>query len=283
MKKQYINLIFEIKEEFYDIAYAVLSDYNFTGIEEKLDELVVTLDTDDYSNGLENIILENIKKMGIEISFSGSSYIDDKNWNEEYEKKAKPIIVNDRIAITPSWRADEINSEIKIIINPKMSFGTGEHSTTKLVCRLMDGNINSDSKWLDVGTGTGVLAILAAKLGAKSVFAFDNNEWAVDNTLENIRINEVEDIIRVEQSDIDSMILPESDGIVANLFRHLVLASFDKFYNSLKNNDSQLIISGIMLFDKDEIIEKAQSYNFELIEYITEDEWIAFRFKPQGK
>jgi ribosomal protein L11 methyltransferase len=283
LKKRYRNLNFSIKEENYDIAYFILSDYNFTGIEEKLDEIVFTIDEDDYNHGMEIEIIEKIKQIGVDISFSGSYVIDDKNWNEEYEKKAKPIKVNDRISITPSWRESEINSEIKIIINPKMSFGTGEHSTTKLVCRLMDGNIQNGSSWIDVGTGTGVLAILAAKLGAKSVYAFDNNEWSVDNALENIKNNGTDNIVKIEQSDIDNMVLPPSDGIVANLFRHLVISSFAQFYKSLKNNDSQLIISGIMTFDKDEVIENAINNNFELIEHITEDEWIAFRFKPKGK
>lgn len=283
MKKQYINLHFLINEEDYDLAYSILENYNFTGIEEKYDELVLTMELDEYSDNLSNEILSEMNDLNINAELKNTEIIDDKNWNEEYEKKAKPIIVNERIGITPSWKSEEIDNEIKILINPKMSFGTGEHSTTRLVCQLMDGLVEKDSEWIDVGTGTGVLAILGIKLGAKSFLAFDNNEWSVDNAVENAKLNNTDDKIIIKESDIDSLDLPSSDGIVANLFLHLVLKSFDKFYKSLKYNNSTLIISGIMVYDKAIVIEEAELNGFELINTITENEWIAFHFKPKGK
>lgn len=283
LNKKFVSLKYKINEENFDVAYSVISDYEFTGVEEKNDELIITMDDLDYKKNLEFEIENKIKNLNIDIRFDNKEIINDKNWNEEYEKKSKPIIVNDRIAITPSWRVEEVNSDIKIIINPKMSFGTGEHSTTKLVCRLMDGLVEKDSKWTDVGTGTGVLAILAAKLGAQSVFAFDNNEWSVANAIENAELNKVNNIIDISKSDVDNAEIPKSEGIAANLFLHLVVKSFDKFYNSLINNDSNLIISGIMSHDKSIVIEKAEDSNYELIKTITEDEWIAFHFKPKGK
>ena len=115
--------------------------------------------------------------------------LDDRNWNAEWEASIEPVVVNDRIVIVPEWRTEEFSQPLRLVITPKMSFGTGHHATTRMMCRLMEQYVQPDSTWIDVGTGTGVLAILAALLGARDVFAFDNDEWSFVNSQENIERN----------------------------------------------------------------------------------------------
>lgn len=171
----YVKIALNVAEEDYEKAYYVLTDYDFCGIEEGFDILSITFTEEYFSKEVKTRLLDELSKLIKDYTVKEIVVIEDKNWNEEWEKNLVPFKVNERIAITPSARADEIDAPIKLLINPKMSFGTGEHATTRLVATLMDGLVKKDSFWIDAGTGTGVLGILAVKLGAKSCYAFDND------------------------------------------------------------------------------------------------------------
>lgn len=282
MKDKYINISLRIPEEKYEIVYSELMDYNFTGIEEKYDEIIITFKEKDWTSDIKNSMIESFIRFNIDFKFLEEKSIEDKNWNEEWEKNTKPIIVNDNISITPTWRKDEVNTKYKILIDPKMSFGTGEHTTTRLMCKFLEKNVKEGSKWVDAGTGTGVLAILSILLGAKECFAFDNNIWSIENAKENFELNKVSDKIELKQFDIDSQTIPEADGIVANLFLNLVLGSFSKFKEALLNKRGDLLVSGILKYDKDLVLQEAEKEGFELIDELIEEEWIGFHFKLKG-
>ena len=282
MKTNYINLHIYLPDEFQELAYSNIYEYDFSGIEEKFDEIIITFDTSKFDDILKNEILDKIKLVYNEAYIIKEERIEDKNWNEEWEKNVPLIIVNDRIAIAPSWKIDELSQELKIIINPKMSFGTGDHPTTRLCCRLLEEVLVPNENWIDVGTGTGVLAILSKKLGANNVIAFDNNIWSIENAEENFKLNNVFDQIELLETDIDTYDMPNCDGIVANIFLHLAKQGMAKFYQSLKEKQGHLILSGILSYDKDIIIEYAQENGFELVKTITEEEWIAFDFIAKG-
>lgn len=279
MKNNYVNVHLFVRDEDFEIATALIADSPILGIEERYDELVVCYYQEDWTDELQSEIIDTLKTFKDYIEIKEIEIPENKNWNEEIEKQTPPIIVSDRIAITPEWHRDKVNQELTIIINPKMSFGTGQHATTKLVSRLMENLVKPNDYWIDAGTGTGVLAILAAKLGASAVYAFDNDEWSVENAKENAEINNVSDLLTIEMQDIDNLSLPEANGIAANLFLHLVERALPRFFDSLKNTKGDLLISGILIYDKDVVIQKALSCGFELVNTITEDEWIAFHFK----
>jgi ribosomal protein L11 methyltransferase len=279
--QEYINLHISIPEEEFDLATALLSTLAIVGIEERFDELVVCFKIEDYNEETKLSIVESFLEHIPKAKLTKVERISDKNWNEEWEKNTKSIIVNDRIGIAPEWRIDEINNPIKIIINPKMSFGTGEHSTTRLVAILMDKILKKNSKWIDAGCGSGILAILAIKLGAESVFAFDNDIWSVENTKENTTLNLVSDKIDILQASVDSILLPSADGICANLFAHLLIASFPIFYKSLESKRGDLIVSGILKYDADDVKQKAIESGFKFIESIFEDDWVAIHFRAE--
>jgi ribosomal protein L11 methyltransferase len=279
--KKYYNIRISILEELQEIAVAALTDFPFEGIVQENDTIIITVNEDNYSENTANEISELISEYDIKFEIIEVESLNDKNWNEEFEAKVPAIHVNDRIGIAPEWKIGELTEEIKIKINPKMSFGTGEHSTTKLCCQLLDGLVDNSSYWVDAGTGTGILAILAVKLGAREVYAFDNYEWSYENSLENVKLNEVDKQVKVDLADIDLIEIPKADGIVANIFTNLILSSMPKFYKSLEDSKGDLVCSGILKYDKELIVAKAKDVGFRLIKDVTEDEWIAFHFKAE--
>jgi ribosomal protein L11 methyltransferase len=157
-----------------------------------------------------------------------------------------------------------------------MSFGTGHHASTRLACRLAEKYIKKGTFWLDVGCGTGILAILAEKLGATKVFAFDNNDWAVENARENFERNSVSEKVELSLLDIDNFELPSTDGILANLNRNIILESLPKFKIALSESKGFLIIAGILVFDRTEIESALIKNGFEILEFIIEEEWISY-------
>lgn len=280
--KNYVNMHIAVKEECYENAVAFLQFFEFTGIEERFDELIITMKSDYFNDDIKNQIIEMIKNADPDAKLIRTETIEEINWNEEWEKNVQPIRINDEIVITPEWKKDDLDAKYKIVINPKMSFGTGEHQTTRLISRLMQKNIKSGQFWIDAGTGTGVLAIFAVMLGAESVYAFDNNIWSIENAKENFELNAVSDQITLEELDIENCTLPEADGIAANLFLNLVVPSLPVFYKSLKNKKGDLLISGILKYHLEDILEAAKEIGFSHVETIFEDDWIAIHFKIEG-
>ncbi len=279
-KQQYINITLNIMEEYFDTAYGIIYSYPITGIEEKFDKMIISFELTSWNEELKKALLADLKKLNENISIEKEEVITEKNWNEEWEKTVPAIDISPKIGIAPEWRKKELDREILIIINPKMSFGTGHHATTRLVCRLMEGLVQPGSYWLDVGTGTGALAILAVKLGAGAVYAFDNNSWSIDNARENFERNGVEKIIKLDDSDIQSMKLPECDGIAANLNSNLIIEALPKFYQALKDNSGDLVVSGILKYDGEDVLKAAKEAGFVKAGSLIEDEWVAFHFKP---
>lgn len=281
MNKKFINVKFSLLEEFFPYFYVVIENYNIEGIEELFDEIIVCFQNDNWNEEVKLELLNSLKEYIPDIIIINEEVIEDKNWNEEIEQNTPIIQINDKIGIAPQWKIEQLSTDIKIIINPKMSFGTGQHSTTKLVCQLLEKNVKSGDFWIDAGTGTGVLAILAKKLGASKVFAFDYDEWSVLNARENFELNDIEGEYVIEQHDVFDISLPNCDGIVANMFLNILDKTVDKFYKALKENKGNLILSGILKYDKDYIIERYCNNNFEHIETLEEDEWVAIHLRAQ--
>lgn len=278
LKKQFVNLHIAIPEEQFDLSYSALADFPFVGIEERMDEIVITFNAIDYTPEFATSLLERLSVYEIEGKILLEEVIDDKNWNAEWEESLEPVIVSSRIAISPTWKAADVQQPVVVLINPKMSFGTGYHPTTRMVCRMLEEAVTPGSRWIDAGTGTGVLAILSAKLGAEYCLAFDNDEWSVENSKENIALNNTDKQVECSQQDVFTVELPLSDGICANLYRNLLIPNFPKFRQALKSMGGTLIVSGILKYDVDEIIAAAQAVSFRHVHTELENEWAAIRF-----
>ena len=210
-------------------------------------------------------------------------YLEDKNWNEEWERSVNVIEVSDRIVIKPSFRDYKAKQgKIIITIDPKMSFGTGEHQTTKLVLQLLENYVKPGITMLDVGSGTGVLAIAAVKLGASSGFAVDNDEWCFDNANENCRLNSVAGNIEVKLGSIEDIKENNFDLITSNIQKSILLDISPEIKARIKLGGI-IILSGLLFTDEADILKAYSSLGFQLLEKKSLDEWIAIVFKSTGK
>ncbi|MBL7843987.1 MAG: 50S ribosomal protein L11 methyltransferase [Cyclobacteriaceae bacterium] len=198
--------------------------------------------------------------------------VEKKNWNEEWEKSYEPIIVDDTIIIRAHFHKPEKIYPYEIIITPKMSFGTGHHQTTHLMLKAQL-NIDHKSKLvMDAGTGTAVLAIMASKLGARKVEAFDIDSWSVENGNENAEVNHCVNI-NIQQGKISELTFPESfDIILANINKNILLEEMHEYATRLKPG-GKLLLSGFYEKDIPDLLHEAQRYDLRKEGSDTRDEW----------
>ncbi|MAT39060.1 MAG: 50S ribosomal protein L11 methyltransferase [Ectothiorhodospiraceae bacterium] len=203
--------------------------------------------------------------------------IEDQNWNEEYERSITPVDVNERITIAPSWSGAAFPPERMVVrIDPKMSFGTGLHATTRLMIRLLERHIHSGDTVLDIGTGTGVLLIIAEKLGAKQCLGVDIDEWSTSNAYENVALNGGSDAIEVRQGTIEQA-EGRYDLILSNITKNDNIALLQHIKERLSPG-GRIVLSGYLTGDASEIRYECERLGFAPLEYKQEDEWAAEAF-----
>ena len=206
----------------------------------------------------------------------GSRYIsiETQNWNAVWESNFPPVEVDGDIAIRAPFHAPYPDCRLDIVIMPKMSFGTGHHATTFLMSRLIAAHDYTGRRCLDMGSGTGVLAIIAAKLGAVSVDAVDIDSWAYDNCKENIAANGVSDRIVPLLENSDLLAGKTYDDIFANINRNILLADMPRYAAALRNG-GRLMMSGILEADRQAVIECAEKYGMTPVRTENKDGWTA--------
>jgi ribosomal protein L11 methyltransferase len=200
--------------------------------------------------------------------------IEQRNWNAEWEAGIEPVVVDGFCTVRAHFHEPAKTTPYEVIITPKMSFGTGHHATTRLMIAAMQAVDFKGRRVLDFGTGTGVLAILAAKLGANEVLGIDIDEWAVENAIENAGRNNCTDIVMRlgVLDDVNGMY----DVILANLNRHILLGGMERMY-SLLCAGGVLIMSGLLADDEQIVVNSAQSAGFGNEYVTTENGWIAIK------
>jgi ribosomal protein L11 methyltransferase len=203
--------------------------------------------------------------------------IQDQNWNAEWEKNFDPVVVADKLAIIAPFHNGVFNQLLTITIQPQMSFGTGHHQTTWLMSkRLFELNLENQ-RVLDMGTGTGILAILAEKLAASEILAVDIDEWSYRNALENIELNGCHKIQVVLG---DHLILKDKkfDLIIANINKNVLISHFETYSEILEKNGI-LLLSGFFKTDQEDLQQKAAEFGFIFESVETKDEWALLQFK----
>jgi ribosomal protein L11 methyltransferase len=225
-------------------------------------------------------LIKNLVNQDLIKSFSiEENEIENRNWNEDWEKSINIIKVSNRIIIKPSFREYiPQKNQIVITIDPKMSFGTGEHQSTQLVLRLLEKNITNGCNVLDVGTGSGILAIASIKLGAVNAIGIDNDEWSYNNALENIRLNEVSDKIEIRLAEINKINEQNFDLILANIQKNILMDISGEIKNHLKHG-GMIILSGVLTTDKEEIYNCYKNLGFTKLQTEKMDDWIALLMK----
>ena len=210
---------------------------------------------------------------GFSVQYSWNT-IREQNWNEVWEKNYHPVLINDRCFIRAPFHDPMPGIDFEIVIEPKMSFGTAHHETTSLMIELILDLELKRKRVLDMGCGTGILAILAGKAGAASVIAVDNDEWSYRNTMENIMKNNLEEI-HVVLGDETAIHNLEVDVIFANINRNVLLDQIPA-YGAIMNQGS-LLLSGFYESDMEIILDKAHHAGYRLEKYLLKNQWVALK------
>jgi len=266
----YIKITFaDLQPEQKEILIAQLADAGYEGFEEKDN----SLDAFIISKSFDAVILK-------EISFKyqtpySSEKIAETNWNQVWESNFEPVIVNDYVAVRADFHKQILNTKFEIVITPKMSFGTGHHATTYMMIELMKEIEFSGRSVLDFGTGTGILAILAEKSGAKNINAVDNDDWSIANAEENFKKNNCSKIDLKKASDAKSEM--RFDIILANINKNVILENLVLLAVQL-TKDGQILLSGLLQDDKDEILRIATELHLKLKKELIRNNWIALHF-----
>ncbi len=264
-----------------EILSSILWQCEITGITEEVNCLKVFADGSSSINASEisEMLQKVVNEKLIQNFIVEENLFEDKNWNEEWEKSLNVIKVSDKIVIKPTFK-EYTPAEGEIIINivPKMSFGTGEHQTTKLVIKYLEKYLEKGSRLLDVGSGTGILSIIAIKLGAASATAVDNDEWCYENGTENCKINDVTEKVSVKLGEIKDIDERGFDIITANIQKNILIDISEQLKERLKKGGI-LILSGLLITDEIDITEHYKKLGFAVINQERMDEWMAFVLK----
>ena len=206
-----------------------------------------------------------------------ADWVKTENWNAEWEKNYfQPIVVAGRCVVRSSFHTDAPKAEYEIVIDPKMSFGTGHHETTSLmISRILETNFIGKSV-LDMGCGTAILAILAGMRGASPITAIDIDEWIYGNILENLKLNNVENI-EVIIGDASLLRGRKFDIILANINRNILLNDL-KIYAECLNSGGELFMSGFYTEDIDVIRQEAEKQGLRYINFEEKNNWVAVAF-----
>ncbi|MFN3840059.1 MAG: 50S ribosomal protein L11 methyltransferase [Cyclobacteriaceae bacterium] len=198
--------------------------------------------------------------------------VEKQNWNEEWEKNYEPILVENKCLIRAAFHQPEKNYPYEIIITPKMSFGTGHHQTTYLMIKAQLEMDHANKTVMDAGTGTGVLAIMASKLGAFRVEAFDIDEWSILNSTENAQVNSCQNIF-IRQGKISELTFEsEFDIILANINKNILLEELHQYVAYLKPG-GRLLLSGFYEKDIPDLLTEAHRYALMQIQADVRDNW----------
>lgn len=223
-------------------------------------------------------IEEYIQELQRQFNFTyKKNHIPAQNWNAVWESNFQPILVDEFCGIRADFHPPLPRVQHELIINPKLAFGTGHHETTWMMMKMLEGQNLQQKTVFDYGCGTGILAILAAKLGASAIAAVDIEEPAYENTLENITINQVKGITTY-CGTLETVPFATYDLILANINRHVILDSFTALYQRLKRN-GRLLISGILKTDQALILQSATEHGWQPLRILERGEWISVEFK----
>lgn len=267
----YLEFNFKINplQPWNEILMAELIEIGFDSFTEEYDGILGYIQKDILNEDeLRNVQL--FQNPDVEISYSYEE-MPNINWNEEWEKNFSPINVEDKVLIRAEFH--EPNPSLhEIVIQPKMSFGTGHHPTTHLMIQQMLDMDLENKKVLDMGCGTSVLAIFAKQKGAGRTVAIDIDEWSVENSKENAARNNVE--LDIELGTAENLGKEKFDIILANINRNILISDIPTYVSVLEDG-GKLLLSGLCFFDVDDILEVCTEQNLKLEKKIQREEWVS--------
>lgn len=267
------NFTISPKEPATEILIAELGAVGFESFVENENGVVAYLQKNEWSPSiLEDIFVLNSEEFTIKFS---QKEVEQTNWNAEWEKNFTPIQVEDLVSIRAPFHENP-NLKFDIVIEPKMSFGTGHHETTHMMVQHLLKLDLKDKKTLDMGCGTGILAIFAEMKGANPIDAIDIDNWCYENSLENVSRNNCS-TISVYEGDSTLLINKKYDVIIANINRNILLMDMEIYTNCL-NTNGVLLLSGFYQNDIPIIDTEVSKYNLKLETFIERNNWVALKY-----
>jgi ribosomal protein L11 methyltransferase len=268
--KSYIKIEIEISsEEEGEIIIANLSEIDYYAFEQEKNKLTAYIKEKDFDE-------KKLKGILIDKKDFKKTIIEDENWNQQWEHHFQPVIIKDFVAIRAAFHQPIKNVKHDIMITPKMSFGTGHHATTFLMVKLMEKIDFQNKVVLDLGTGTGVLAILAEKSGASQVIAIDDDEWSINNTIENIEANNCKNILVKKTNNISG--IDFADIILANINLN-VLTQFSSSMSAILPTGGLLLVSGFLVKDESAMENSFSKKLFVKKKILEKEGWLTMLFQ----
>ncbi|MEJ2595016.1 MAG: 50S ribosomal protein L11 methyltransferase [bacterium] len=260
----------------FDLLIADLGETGYESFAEEEDWLMAYIPEKDFdAAAMENILGADFSMDDIIIS-----RIAEKNWNEVWEQNYSPVLVDERCSIRAPFHQAPTEVEYDIVLNPKMAFGTAHHETTAMMISMMLEVDFQDKSVLDMGCGTGVLAILSKMMGAAQVVAIDNDKWAFENTLENTQLNHLEGI---EIKHGDAALLAEYKPfqlMLANINRNILMKDIPLYSETLVSG-GQLFLSGFLAEDLENIKACSSENGLKFVFHREKNKWVAAIFQKQ--
>lgn len=261
------------QEPWGEILVAQLAEIGFESFMEFEEGILAYGQTNVVS--LEQAIAESfLSDENSEVSFKvDSKVIPHENWNAVWESDFDPVFVEDYLTILAPFHDPKLAKGLTVIVQPQMSFGTGHHQTTWMMSKALFEFDSIPANVLDMGTGTGVLAIIAEKLGAKNILAIDIEDWSVENTIENAVRNKCK-LIEAVCGDVDLINGKSFEMILANINKNILKAHMKSYSNALTENGT-LMLSGFFDSDVDEIVKHAEQFRLQKKHVLNKDNWAA--------
>ena len=258
-----------------EILYAKMAQIGFDGFMEAEDDIRAYIKESRYNSEKLNLLIDELAAMNIKVQYRFHK-MEEQNWNKEWEKKFDPVIIDERVLIRAPFHDSSHDLACTLIIEPKMSFGTGHHHTTKLMIRDMGEHDFKGKRILDIGCGTGVLGIYACKLGAARVLGVDNDQWAYENALENVRRNRV-DTMEVRLGDVGVLQKEKFHIILANITRNTLVRDIHVYTEHLFKK-GLMLLSGILAEDVQYVLNEAYRCGLNHLNTREASNWISLTF-----
>lgn len=275
MADSYIEFHFSASEEEQEALIGHLSTFNFDSFWQQEDQLIAYLKKDNYSTEFLSALQEQFGAGTFQVN-----EMQQQNWNAIWESKFDPVVIGDFCYVKAEFHEDHETAKHTIVIRPKMAFGTAHHETTFMMIQMMEDIDCIDKKIVDFGCGTGILSVLASKLSAAKVIAFDHEEPSVENTKEHIQLNGSKNVL-VYKGGIDFMAKQSNvDLVLANINRSVLMASKNAIFDSLKPG-GLLLMSGVLIEDLGLILSQYFPPQFKLLKKQEKGEWSCLLFEKE--
>lgn len=282
--KIYLEISISANEQQRELLIPTMLELGCVGFQETETELLSYFNKSNWSEEKFNTLKVELKQILQTISSNADirlRELQEENWNEQWEQSIQPIEIGEKLVIKPSWASYENNDKrIVIQIDPKMSFGTGYHETTRLTLQLLEKYLIPHCSLLDVGTGTGILAIAAVMLGAETAMGIDIDEWSIENAKENVLANHVDEHVSISYTPLETLQYDSFHLVTANLTLNTNIEMLSEFHRLLKDNGI-LLLSGLLKTDREIMIEHLEKRSFKILEEQIENDWIAIAAEKQ--